>query len=326
MAKEPYTVGNLVTLLSRYYRDNTLDVSSIHRRELAFERWGDKEGPSLRPVSFETISELNEFVANYPYAGVYSSVGYYLDPNEADMSKKDLRKTDLVFDIDMSMEGMNRRSFLTFVSAHTKKLIDEFLVRDFGIPREKILLDFSGNKGFHITIDGDEFRNLNQADRRQVVDYIMAVKVDKNTLFPASRTQMARSPPISGGWTRHARKLIDALLEIPTDNNITDVLLELGFPKVRVRRIGYLLQQPNVRRGLEAGNLNDLVRGDIKILWDLQNIVLRTHRRGLSNVLDRAVTTSTHRLFRVPGSNVSVWCRSIVTVFPSSISTSSSPS
>ena len=294
-----YTIKDLVIVLREYYTRSKLDIIDIHRREIAFERWNDFRGPSLRPVYFQHIDSLSKFLIEYPYAGVYASTGYYLDPNELDMKKKTLMKTDLVFDLDMHIEG-TRYEFFEKMCTHTKTLIHDFLIKDFGIPPEKIKVEFSGNKGFHVTIDDEDMRNMDVSDRRQMVDYIMGLKVDKNTLFTNNRTS-----PVSGGWKRHADNLIREILDNTEGSNngeMIDYFIELGIPKNRVKKISGLLSNARVRNAMKAGHLNMVYDADRRLLTDLKNVLLRRHKSGLGAVLDRAVTVSTHRLFRVPGS------------------------
>jgi len=295
----PYTIKDLVVVLREYYTRARLDITDIHRREIAFERWNDFRGPSLRPVYFQYIDSLSKFLIEYPYAGVYASTGYYLDPNEVDMNKKTLMKTDLVFDLDMKIEG-TRYEFFEKMCKHTKTLIHDFLIKDFGISPDKIKVEFSGNKGFHVTVDDEDMRNMDVSDRRQMIDYIMGLKVDKNILFSGNKTS-----PVSGGWRRHADNLIREILSNTEGSNngeMTDYFLELGIPKNRVKKISGLLSNARVRNAMKAGHLNVLYDADSRLLGDLKNILLRRHKSGLAAVLDRAVTVSTHRLFRVPGS------------------------
>ena len=55
----PYTIKDLVVVLREYYTRANLDITDIHRREIAFERWNDFRGPSLRPVYFQYIDSLS---------------------------------------------------------------------------------------------------------------------------------------------------------------------------------------------------------------------------------------------------------------------------
>ena len=296
-----YARNNAVELLSDFYKKSDILVSSIHRREIAFERWGDKKGPSLRPVYFETKEKLQAFLTKYPYAGAYSSTAYYLDPNEIDMKKKGHQGNDLIFDLDESTGDCRRYDFIEKMAKQTQSLVDDFLINDFGIDPENILVDISGNKGFHITIDSEAFKYLTQSNRRQMIDYIMGIGVNNNILFPKGNSGSYTSPTKCGGWRHHARQKMDDLLKITADSSEIQTLLDFGFPKVRAKKISGLLADDNVRNGLQKGHLNSLVESDIKILYDLQNVVMRSHKQGLAKVIDRAVTVDKSRLFRIPG-------------------------
>ncbi|MHA1728845.1 MAG: DNA primase small subunit domain-containing protein [Promethearchaeota archaeon] len=69
------------------------------------------------------------------------------------------------------------------------KLIDDFLIPDFGIELNNIEIVFSGHRGYHLHVYSDKTRKLDSNDRRQIVDYLTGtglkppgeLKWDKNT-------------------------------------------------------------------------------------------------------------------------------------------------
>ena len=301
--KMEYTTANLEQLYLEYYSRVDIDVPDIQRRELAFIYWNDKEGIRDRPCYFETNEELNKFLRRVPRASVYHSTAYYLDPNERTMPKKGWQKCDLIFDIDGDCPEGKYMDMLGRLGKHTKTLIDEFLVEDFGIPLEDIRIEFSGKKGFHLTVLSDEWKTLSKEGRRQLIDYIEGCKVDKTVLFPEKKGYIMCNPNAKG-WRKYARRTVESLLELSEDltaEEIEPILSEWGFPKVRTKKISDLLTQPKIRQAVLEGRLSPLTSKGERTLTDLMRMVVKQHNLGLGGCIDRKVTFDTNRIIRAPG-------------------------
>ncbi len=299
-----YTTKDLPRLFSDYYAKAKLDVPRIHRREIAFQPW-NAPGPSFRNKYYPTEEALRAQLQERPFAAVFHSVGYYLDPYQPSPSKKGLLSFDLVFDIDADNVGEeDYLDILSIVCSNAKILIDEFLVKDFGFDKDSIRIEFSGRKGLHITVLDPKFAELTKEDRRQLVDYIEGAKVEKTILFP-ERKGIITSPRNAMGWARFAREsmvdLVALTIEGEPERN-KEILAELGFAKIRQKRLGDLLAKSKVRQEVLEGRLVSLTGRGEKTLVDFQKFVFRRHNAGLGGTIDRKVTFDRFRIFRVPGS------------------------
>ena len=56
---------------------------------------------------------------------------------------------------------------------HTQKLYDEFLIDDFGFDPEKIQINYSGHRGYHIRVRDPKVYSLDSNARIEIVHYIM---------------------------------------------------------------------------------------------------------------------------------------------------------
>ena len=299
-----YNGKNLDKLYLEYYNRTTLTIPSIMRREIGFSYWGEPKSIRDRHRYFETDDQLNQFVRKVPRAAMYHSIAFYLDPMSRDFPKKSLQKWDLVFDIDGDKLDGTYFEMISDMCMHTKCLIDDFLMEDFGIPLEDLRIEFSGKKGLHVTVLSEEHKHLSKEARRQLVDYIEGSKVDKGILFPEKKGYVMCERDAKG-WRKYARETIEELLEVTegkSQEDIKEIILEWGFPKSRAKKISDLLTQPKIRQAVLEGRLSALTSKGERTLNDLMRIVVKRHNLGLGGCIDRTVTVDAHRILRVPKS------------------------
>ena len=168
----------------------------------------------VRHLSFKNELELNNYLKNKVPLHAYYSSAYYKFPNAEDMDSKEWIGADLVFDIDAdhiptpckdehdkwtcldcgySSTGMAPESCpkckskrikaetwlceqcLDVAKNETFKLIDEFLVADFGISIHEMSINFSGHRGYHVHVYSEVVRKLSQDARREITDYIRGI-------------------------------------------------------------------------------------------------------------------------------------------------------
>jgi len=315
-----YSQKDVSKLVMEYYAGVDFDIPDIQRREIAFQNWGEA-GIRVRHQYCKTNEDLKRRLANIPYAAAFHSVGYYLDPMERDFSKKSLRGFDFIFDIDADDMGENYIEKLGDLCSMTKRLIDTFLVGHFGIPLENIRIEFSGRKGLHLTILGDEHRHLSKTARRELVEYIEGKKLDRTMLFPEKKTYIT-SMPNSKGWRGIGREFIESILtesEGKTDKEIATMLSDYNLPKNQAKKISALLTQPKIRQSVLEGRLSPLMGKGAVTLNALSAAVMKHHGVGLGSIIgnmkkkktsyefdgkiiDRAVTYDAHRILRIPKS------------------------
>lgn len=315
-----YETRHVSELVKDYYSKIDFDIPDIQRREIAFQDWGST-GIRDRHRYFETNESLKRFLSQVPKGAAFHSVGYYLDPMEREFSKKSLRGFDFIFDIDADDMGDDYVAKLGDLCKMTKRLIDTFLVGHFSIPREKIRIEFSGRKGLHLTILGDEYRFLSKTARRELVEYIEGKKLDRAMLFPEKKTYIT-SHPNSKGWRGIGREFIEMLLEESegkTPKQIQEMLVEYQLPKNQAKKISVLLTQPKIRQTVLEGRLSPLMGKGAVTLNALSASVMKHHGVGLGSIIanmkkkktsyefdgkiiDRAVTYDAHRILRIPKS------------------------
>lgn len=298
-----YTTENLDKLYLEYYSRTNLSVPNIPRREIAFSYWKGLP-PQDRHRYFESDNQLNEFVRKVPRSAVFASAAYYLDPMAREFSKKGLKKFDLIFDIDGDAIEGDYFEMITEMCKHGKSLIDDFLMEDFGIPLEDLRIEFSGKKGLHVTVLSEEHKQLSQESRRQLFYYIEGSQVDKAVLFPERKGYVVAMPNAKG-WRKYARKTIMSLLaqtEGKTQEEVKEIVVSWGLPKIRAKKISDLLTRPKIRQAVLEGRLSALTGKGEKTLSDLMKTVTKQHNLGLGGCLDRKPTVDKHRIFRVPNS------------------------
>jgi len=271
-------------LFKEHYSTADIHINDIHRKEIAMFVFS-KTGEWHRAMYFQNKEDLIEkMVTEKPPAGLFASTAYYMDPNERVISRRDLMKFDFVVDLDDYMpDDMDMVDFIDIMRAKTKYIVDRFLL-DLGFKEEDMTIDFSGNKGFHITFESDDYTHLDQADRRQIIGYIVGDKLDRSIILPDSKLRHY-------GWNKQVVHFLNHILE---DNSTQN--LERYFPKTTAKKINSLLADPAVVARLQAGSLVDF---DLNAL---RKAVMKEHAVNVKSIVDKGCTTDKHRILRVPGS------------------------
>jgi len=276
----------LFGLYKHHYEHTDLSITDIQRREIATQEFSPQLSAFNRAQYFLTKESLvAKLIENSkPPAGLFSSTAYYLDPNESKPTKRGLIGYDFVIDLDDdALAYEDRYDFIDAMRKKTKAVVDRFL-KDLGFDEDLMLVDFSGNKGFHLTFDDEKYRNLDQSDRRQIIDYIIGNKLDRDILLVNNKLSHY-------GWNKQAVYFLESLLKDPSRDHI-----EKYFPKNKAKKIDSLLSDPAVVARLTAGSLIDF---DTKVL---KLAMMKEHRLNIKNVVDKKPTVDKHRIFRVPGS------------------------
>lgn len=276
----------LFGLYKHHYEHTDLSITDIQRREIATQEFSPQLSAFNRAQYFPTKESLVlKLLENArPPAGLFSSTAYYLDPNESKPTKRGLIGYDFVIDLDDdALAYEDRYDFIDAMRKKTKAVVDRFL-KDLGFDEDLMLVDFSGNKGFHLTFDDEKYRNLDQSDRRQIIDYIIGNKLDRDILLVNNKLSHY-------GWNKQAVYFLESLLKDPSREHIKKY-----FPINKAKKIDSLLSDPAVVARLTAGSLVDF---DTKVL---KLAMMKEHRLNIKNVVDKKPTVDKHRIFRVPGS------------------------
>jgi len=283
--------------------------SSLERREFAFMLFGREE--MLRHVWFRRAEELASFIRSEAPAHIYYSSAYYSSPWERDMELKGWVGADLVFDIDADhiptpCKGEHDRwecldcgaqgrglepercpscggrrikahSFylcarcLEAAKSEVIKLVEDFLIPDLGFSPREIHVAFSGRRGYHVHIESEAVRELDQYARRELVDYVKAVSLKPEAHGYHHSIDSSPSPPTlnSPGWRGRIARGIYSIISGASREELRSMA-----PPVKRRAYGRSFWSRLVERAIK------LQRCEV----------------------DERVTTDVRRLIRLPGS------------------------
>lgn len=288
-------------LFGSYYSKFKPDIKDIRKREFGF---GDFENKvRYRHMSFGSADSLLKYIKSNPPPFMSYSPSLYDRPDARPMERKGWIESPLVFDIDatdlnLECQAKHGSSWVCEncheqVKKETTKLVEEFLIPDFGFSNNEIKINFSGNRGYHIYVDSDDVLHLNSKERREVSNYITASNISITAIFPTiSRrgTRLEGPKPTDYGWGgRIARGMVTAL------NGGRESLTRLGMSKSDAS----LLQRnrANVILGITTGNWDKVKINKKGEFW---SNVINTMTIKQGDSIDGNVTSSIYHLLRVP--------------------------
>ena len=324
----------LQSLFAKYYRENPEAIQeppNIESREFGFLLFQGKV--MVRHRKFSTIGELRDFMARVGPSDAYRSAAYYQRP-DASMDEKGWLGADLAFDIDADhLETACRKEHdswrclecgyvgrgktpekcpkcggakfkestwpcdicLSTAKDEVIKLI-EILEDDFGFTADKMHVYFSGHRGYHLILEDEEVRSLGQEERREIVDYVMAVGLTPE-LHGFAKTSRKVPSFDSPGWRgRIARGLYEVVHLATTPEGRR----ELEAAGIRGKTLSVLEKEgENIIKMLENEEILKLPRGIGEKTW--KKLLLRGAKRRAAEV-DPVVTIDIHRLMRLEGS------------------------
>lgn len=256
---------------ARYYERNEPDYPyMIESREFGF---GFEKKIDFRHKRFSTHEELRKYlVTNVPFFCSYS-VAYYTAPEAKPMENKVMVNSDLVFDIDVHGCGNHPDKFvcdecLGKAKSDALRLIEEFLVPDFGVGRKDLSVNFSGNRGYHVHVNDDRYRGLGSKERGEIVNFLNGVGLDAGIFCEENPRE--ESP----AWFGRIARCLKAKLE-------------KGDVKT-------------AKKSEYIGNISKGIWSNIReSTWFYREF--EECRKRLAVNVDAQVTTDVHRLIRLPG-------------------------
>jgi len=202
----------LFKLFRAYYTTRKADfppISDFPHREFAFLAWNHPG--MIRHIGYPSEDYLIKHLITHAPRHSYHSATYYENPSADKMERKGYLGCDFVVDIDadhIPTSCRNRHNYAICKSCgqvyqgekpekcekcqatkfdkiiwicdeclnvsrnQVRNLIDGFLLREFHLSMEDIGLNFSGHRGYHVHLEGEAFRNLDQDARREIADYL----------------------------------------------------------------------------------------------------------------------------------------------------------
>ncbi len=180
-----------------YYRSHPPPLPSrFLRREFAYAPFsGTGMRRHLAMPSAEVFHRsLQEEVPRHLY---YSSA-YYEDPAHPIMVSKRWVGADLIFDLDADhledAGGLDYPGQLELVKRKFRVLVEDYLLRDFGLDVTDVQLAFSGGRGYHAHVHKESFLGLSSAGRRELVDYLGGGGVDLSSYLYPSESLEKKAP------------------------------------------------------------------------------------------------------------------------------------
>ncbi|NHJ21159.1 MAG: hypothetical protein EAX91_09465 [Candidatus Lokiarchaeota archaeon] len=331
----------LKRLFQAYYqeeRESIPIVNSLNLREFGFIPW-EKKVFMKRHMKFETPDELKDNIIQNAPKHLYSSGSLYMLPDAKEMENKKYLGCDLIIDIDVDhfytpcknnhdlwvcKECGNKGSgmpdkcpkckaskfsklnwvcddCLDIAKKEIKKLIYDFLIPDFGINEKDMKIAFSGHRGYHLKIEGDELRSLNSDERREIVDYLTGNNISFELLGLIERSKEIHGLSKENlGWSQKIMRKVEEFL---------------SKPKTEIERILLDDKRFNFSQNYVSSFLNykddflELIKKGERNVWAIEGFGLIMWKKFLKEIvkqvgveLDEPVSIDIHRLIRYPGS------------------------
>jgi DNA primase small subunit len=232
-----------------YFRraDSIKFPDNLPSREFGYIPFG---GGMVRHISFRSGGEAVAEILKQSPSSVYCSNARYESP-KAPIEEKGWLGAELIFDIDATdiltpckrghdlwycercrTSGKLPRPpkcpkcdgpvaefhgtcivCLAAAKDHSLRVVD-FLIDDFGVPREAIRLYFSGNRGYHLHVSDERFYQFDQLARAEVVDYVRGASLPlSQTIASTLRRRAFGAAPQSEGWTKRIKGYVEARRE-----------------------------------------------------------------------------------------------------------------
>lgn len=307
---EPKAERFVKKLISDYYF-NAESIAPPHteRREFGF---GDFEKKiAFRHYSFRNGEEFKKYLVDNAPPFINYSPAEYEHPDGRPMENKGWLGGELIFDLDatdlhLQCQEKHGRSWvcdncLSSVKAETTKLVEDFLIPDFGFSEREIKINFSGNRGYHVHVVNENIFHLDSKARKQISEYITGSGMNPERFFelrPVRREGMKsfdvlHGPrPTDGGWGgKIARNLIGAL------NTGVATLEEMGIKQEFAKKL--FKNRASVILGISTGNWDTIKIPKKEEFW---KDVIKTMAIKQSDNIDRNVTNDTGHLIRLPDS------------------------
>jgi len=217
----------VMKMFARHYTEEALLMPErFSKREFGF-MFFDRDFV-MRHLSFPSRAALKKYLIENVPSHAYYSCAYYEKPDAPTMAQKNWLGADLIFDLDADhVEGAKSLPYdkmLEKVKVEVVRLVDEFLLGDFGFEEDDLRIVFSGGRGYHIHVSNPRVLRLSSHERREIVDYVTGTGLDIDWVFPPTSfetsrfmdridTAQKRSMPAKtdDGWRGRIREGIDKL-------------------------------------------------------------------------------------------------------------------
>lgn len=291
-------------LFKEYYKGVTdIAPDRISEREFGIGNFDVKI--AQRHMSFKQEGDLKAYLSTNAVPYISYSAAYYKDAAGRPMEAKGWLGSELIFDLDVT--DMNLPCHLTHpkswicehclegVKEETQKLIEDFLIPDFGFSDRELNVNFSGNRGYHVHIKREDVLKLDANARKEISSYISGEGLEFDRFFPNAGKKgsalMGPKPEDKGWGGKIARNFLKRL------NDGTDALIGIGISRELATKIHN--KRALIEMGIKRGNW-DMVY--IQNKADFWKKVINVQAIMQSDRIDRNVTKDPSHLIRMPNS------------------------
>ncbi|HLI46780.1 MAG TPA: DNA primase small subunit domain-containing protein [Geobacterales bacterium] len=325
-------VSKVLPFFRLYYKNlnpEDLSIPQLDRREFAL--WDFLSNNMIRHLAFKNSVELKEGLSKRTPRHVYYSVSTYEYPFLPDMEMKKMISTNLVFDIDIDhvytpckeihdswlcrncgnsgsgftdsckfcgSPSLDKLSFvcnecLEVAKSEVLKLIEDFLFADFGIKEDEVKIVFSGNRGYHVHVENEEFSNLDSKARNMMIDYIKGITARHYFLdFLKKQKYKFKGIASSGYPSRLAEKILEELLAANEHD-----LIKIGISEIKVKDLMAIKEK--IIQSLQGYSAD---YGFLRSIGSKSKEIITKAISDISVEIDERVTVDNHRLIRMPNS------------------------
>jgi len=330
MEEDKRTIEFLKSRFGEYYKKCDLYLPErFGKREFGFMFFGSDM--MQRHLRFKTKDDIRKFLVDKIPMHVFHSSAYYEKPDAPTMEEKGWLGADLIFDLDAdhlkNAKELSYENMLAEVKKEFIKLLENYILDDFGFSKRHLTVVFSGARGYHLHVRDPKIFGLGSPERREIMDYISGPGTedierfvfarlaydkkeyrDKERRIKISEKFIRKMPKISDfGWRKKMRMGVENLLkelrEMGKEEAIKFLASLEGVGKVSSKGIWDDLFEGKTKGAdrmltednLEVFSSNKLRDAFIKIVEDTQKV-------KLVGEADEPVTSDTKRLIRLPSS------------------------
>ncbi len=299
-----------------YYEKNEINLPDrFCRREFAFILFDGKG--MMRHIGFEKKIHFTNFLKEKSPSHTYYSSAYYQKPNATSMQEKNWMGAELIFDLDSDhiseTQELDYANQLEIVKKELYKLVNDFLLNDFGFDEKYLELYFSGGRGYHCHMKDPKILSLDSNERREIVDYITGRDLKDSLVFheqitgtktygrksyPSGKTLKMPTPNEPGWRGRISKGIIEIVNEIKKSPNPIEKLTEYGVKHTDAEKLLNDLSDKRMER-IKEGKLD---QSKIIKKFFLNNALRKTAVSMSAGETDEPVTCDVKRLIRLPGS------------------------
>lgn len=301
-----------------YYRRTDVDTPpKAEEREWGVVPWTKERGEIFeRHKALVDMGDLQDFLASNSPKHVYFSASQYKRPAARNMSSKEWKSSDLIFDIDAKDIPRVEENDLTYreeleESKKSVKRLLYFLKNDFHF--EDITVVFSGGQGYHVHVRDDHIQELESQQRTQIVNYIKGKGFDPSVLIERLQNQetfVQKIAVTAGGWNKLVLNELSEFADVVLDKEseaaqisyVKDYHSEIDDDSAK--EILETIQKYDlvIKSNLLPNERKTFADTDEDGLEKVVRLVSKKITSEMSSMIDEPVTTDVNRLIRFPGS------------------------